>query len=244
MPVTVPSAALSLCCCILALCMSCQYGEVAENSNTGKFLYLIFKHRVFLFPADRRAPTQRSALSSACIAARRSNSRWREPVERSMAWAGRTVAVTATFTKFKLCRCDRLSRKKVPYIKEQKCAQFVSGVLFGVCVSRGCRHTDCLPAPTLNSLVYFITTLHILPCFISTSNCGHRMNWQTFFYFSSTIRCKLRSREGGPNEWNLLRAGTFAVHRAALSIKQDALHAVQNCILTGYLMLSIVLLKQ
>jgi len=65
-----------------------------------------------------------------------------------------------------------------------------------------------------------------------------------FFYFSPTIRCKLRSTDGGPNEWNLLRAGTAVVQRAVLSIKQDAVYAVQNCIPIGYLMLCIVLDKQ
>lgn len=64
------------------------------------------------------------------------------------------------------------------------------------------------------------------------------------FYFSPPIPCKLRSREGGPNKWNLLRAGTVVVEIAALSIKQEALHEVQNCILAGYLMLCIVLVKQ
>jgi hypothetical protein len=34
------------------------------------------------------------------------------------------------------------------------------------------------------------------------------------------------------------------VQTAALSIKQDAVHVVQNCILIGYLMLCIVLVKQ
>jgi len=63
--------------------MSCQCGEVAEHRNSGKLLYLISKYRMFLFPADRRVPTQRSARSSACIAAGRSNSRWRGPVKRS-----------------------------------------------------------------------------------------------------------------------------------------------------------------
>jgi hypothetical protein len=170
-----------------------------------------------------------------------------QTVEQSLAGAGQTVAVTATLVelhKISLESCagaDRLSRKKAPCIKEQKCAQFV---LWGLCVSRDCRHTDCLPAPTRNSLVYFIKIFHNLPCFISTSNCGPRMNWHTFSYFSPTIRYKLRSREGGQNEWNLLRAGTIVVQRAALSINQDALHAVQNCILTGYLMLCIVLVKQ
>ena len=64
-------------------------------------------------------------------------------VEQSPAGAGQTVAVRATvikFNKISLESCagaDRLSRKKAPYIKEQKCAQFVKGVFLGgfVCVT-------------------------------------------------------------------------------------------------------------
>jgi len=63
------------CLCVVAFlhrhqhcCMSCQCGEMAKHRNTGKSLYFISKYRMFLFPADRRVPTQRSARSSACIA--------------------------------------------------------------------------------------------------------------------------------------------------------------------------------
>ena len=85
-------AGMSTCCTfsstvsvLLHFCtvISCQCGEMAEHRNTGKSLYLISKYRMFLFPADRRVPPQRSARCSACIATGRSNSRWRQPAKRS-----------------------------------------------------------------------------------------------------------------------------------------------------------------
>jgi hypothetical protein len=61
-------------------------------------------------------------------------------VEQSLAGAGQTVALTATVIKLNKITLEscadvgRLSGKKAPYIKKRKCVQFVSGVLFGVCV--------------------------------------------------------------------------------------------------------------
>ena len=54
-----------------------------------------------------------------------------------MAGADQTIVVIATIIKFNKISLEscagayRLSRKKTPYIKQQKCAQFISGVLLG-----------------------------------------------------------------------------------------------------------------